>query len=148
MSLIEQINKDYIDAVKSKDEVKKSVLNMLKSAVKYRQIDKGQELTDDDVIDVVRKEVKKRKESVEMYEKSGRMDLAEAERRELEILKSYLPPELSDDEIKEILVKIKEEQGLSGPADIGKMMKTAMQHLKGKADGSRVKKIAEEVLKS
>lgn len=147
--ILDKINEDYKNAVKDKDEVKRETLNMLKSAIKYREIElrsSGKELTEDEVISVIQKEIKKRKEAIELYEKGGRGDLVSKEKRELEILESYLPKQLSEEEIENIIKEVINSVGATSPSDIGKVMKEVMPKVKGRADGSLVKKIAENLL--
>ncbi len=147
--ILDKINEDYKNAVKDKDEVKRETLNMLKSAIKYREIElrsSGKELTEEEVISVIQKEIKKRKEAIELYEKGGRGDLVSKEKRELEILESYLPKQLSEEEIENIIKEVINSVGATSPSDIGKVMKEVMPKVKGRADGSLVKKIAENLL--
>ncbi|MCS7202604.1 MAG: GatB/YqeY domain-containing protein [Dictyoglomus sp.] len=148
--LYEKITKDYLNAVKNKDSFRVEVLSFLRSAIKYREIDlreKGKEITDEDVIDVINKEIKKRKEAIELYKKGERFDLVEKEERELKILEEYLPEQLSDEELKDILKRIIKDVEAKDIKDLGKVMKSAMSELRGKAEGERIKKIAEELLR-
>lgn len=147
--ILERINEDYKNAVKDKDEVKREVLNMLKSAIKYREIElraTGKELTEDEIVGVIQKEIKKRKEAIELYEKGGREDLVSKEKRELEILESYLPKQLSEEEIEDMAKEIINSIGATSLSDIGKVMKEIMPKVKGRADGNVVKKIVERLL--
>lgn len=147
--ILDKINEDYKMAVKNKDEIKREAINMLKSAIKYREIElraNGKELTEDEIISVIQKEIKKRKEAIELYEKGGREELVQKEKKEIEILESYLPKQLSEEEIKEILKDVILSTKASSPSDIGKVMKEVMPKVKGKADASLVRKIAEEML--
>lgn len=148
--LLERINKDYIEAKKNHDTLRESVLNLLKSNIKYKEIEakgKGKTLEDNDIIDLIKQEIKKRKESIELYKQGGRQELVEKESLELKILQEYLPEQLSEEEIKAILVKIIENIGAVNMKDFGKVMKEAMKDLKGKADGETIRKIAEGLLK-
>lgn len=147
--ILDKINEDYKNAVKEKDEAKRDTLNMLKSAIKYREIElrgNNKELTEEEIISVIQKEIKKRKEAIELYEKGGREDLASKERREVEILESYLPKQLTEDEIRQMCKEVIESVGASSPSDIGKVMKEIMPKVKGRADGSVVKRIVEKML--
>lgn len=147
--LYEKITKDYLKAVKDKNSFRSEVLSSLRSAIKYREIDmreKGKELTDEDIIDVINKEIKKRREAIELYKKGERFDLSEKEEREIKILEEYLPEQISYDELKEILKRIIEEVEAKDVKDLGKVMKSAMQELRGKADGERIRKVVEELL--
>jgi uncharacterized protein YqeY len=149
--LYERITKDYMQAVKNKDTLRVEVLSLLRSAIKYREIDlreKGKELNDDEVIDVINKEIKKRKEAIELYKQGERFDLAEKEEKELKILEEYLPEKLSEEEIKGIVKQIIEKVEAKDMKDFGKVMKYAMVELRGRADGETVRKIVEDLLKS
>jgi uncharacterized protein YqeY len=149
--LYERITKDYMQAVKNKDTLRIEVLSLLRSAIKYREIDlreKGKELNDDEVIDVINKEIKKRKEAIELYKQGERFDLAEKEEKELKILEEYLPEKLSEEEIKGIVKQIIEKVEAKDMKDFGKVMKYAMVELRGRADGETVRKIVEDLLKS
>lgn len=147
--ILDRINEDYKNAVKEKNENKRQTLNMLKSAIKYREIElrtSNKELTEDEIISVIQKEIKKRKEAIELYEKGGRNDLAQKEKEEIAVLESYLPKQLSEDEIREIVKETINSVGATSPSDVGKVMKEVMPKVKGKADGNLVKKIVEEIL--
>lgn len=147
--ILDKINEDYKNAVKDKDEAKRETLNMLKSAIKYREIElraSGKELTEDEIISVIQKEIKKRREAIELYEKGGRGDLVSKEKRELEILESYLPKQLSEEEIETIAREVINSIGATSPSDVGKVMKEIMPKVKGRADGNVVKKIVENLL--
>jgi uncharacterized protein YqeY len=149
--LLEKLNEDYKEAVRNKDEAKRNTINLLLSALKYRQIElraSGKELTDEEIIGVISKEIKKRKEAIELYEKGNRQDLAEKEKRELEILESYMPKQLSEEELLKIIDETIKSVGASSPSDVGKVMKELMPKVKGKADGSLVKSLVEKRLAS
>lgn len=148
--ILEKITKDYIQAIKNRDSLRTAVLSYIKSAIKYREIEnrgKEKELTDNDVIDIINKEVKKREESVEMYRQGGREDLASKEEKEMKILKEYLPSRMSEEEIKESVKKIIEKFGTTNKKDFGIVMREVMAELKSKADGNLIKKVVEENLK-
>jgi hypothetical protein len=149
--IFEKISKDYIQAMKARDSLRIGVLSYIKSVIKYREIEnreKEKELTDDDVIDVISKEVKKREEAIEMYRQGRREDLAHKEEEELKVLKEYLPAQMPEEEIRKTVVQIIEKLGATGSKDFGKVMKEAMIEIKGKANGALIKKIVEESLKS
>jgi len=149
--LLEKLNEDYKEAVRNKDEIKRNTINLLLSALKYRQIElraSGKELTDEEIIGVISKEIKKRKEAIELYEKGNRQDLAEKEKMELEILESYMPKQLSEEELLKIIDETIKSVGASSPSDVGKVMKELMPKVKGKADGSLVKSLVEKRLAS
>ncbi|MFU2158260.1 MULTISPECIES: GatB/YqeY domain-containing protein [Caldisericum] len=150
MELLEKIQKDYIQSMKEKDEIKASVLNMLRSQIKYKEIELKNvknELEESDLIEIIRKEIKKREEAIEMYKQAGRQDLLSKEEKELEILKSYLPKLPSEEEIKAEIEKIIHETGAKDKKDFGKVMKFAMEKFKGIVDGAKIKEIVESILK-
>lgn len=146
--MLERIDGDLKAALKSSDKVTLSVMRLLKSALKYRQIEKGGDLTDDDLTAVVSSMVKQRRESIEQFSGAGREDLAEQERRELEVLQRYLPRQFSQDELDEIILEAIRESGASGAADMGKVMRVLMPRVKGAADGRVVNSRVRELLQS
>jgi uncharacterized protein YqeY len=147
MSLIEQVEKDIITAMKAKDTVKVSTLRMMKSALGNYLIQAKKDKADDsEVLGVITKQTKQRRESVESFEKAGRKDLADKEKAELEILESYLPRQMSDDELRAAVQSAVAASGAKGPADMGKLMKVLMPSVQGKADGRRVQEAVKAVL--
>ena len=149
MSLKEIIISDFKQAFKDKDLVKKSVLSMLQSEIKNREIDlKVREagLSDDDVIALIKKAVKQRKDAANQFKDGGRSELAEQELLESSILEKYLPEQIPDDDIEREIKKIIEELGVSEKSEMGKVMGMAMSKLKGKADGEKVREIVEKSL--
>ncbi|HUX10199.1 MAG TPA: GatB/YqeY domain-containing protein [Terriglobia bacterium] len=139
MTIVEQVEKDLVAAMKAREELRLSVLRMAKTALKNKQIELGKPLTDDEAFAVLRTLLKQRRDSVEQFRKGGREDLASKEEAESEILQAYLPAEASDEEIGAAVAAAIEETGASGPQDLGKAMKAAMSRLAGKnADGKRV----------
>lgn len=151
MNLREKIQEDIKSAMISKDQDKLSTIRMLKSAIQYFEIQKGgagYEATDEDVIDVVSKEIKKRKESIELYEKGGRQELADKEKFEITILQGYMPQQLSDEEINSFINDAIIQTGASTIQDMGKVMGVLSPKIKGKADGGTVSSIVRERLGS
>lgn len=146
MSLIDKINEDFITAMKAKDEGQVSVLRLLKSALQNAKIAEQKELSDDDVIKVVQKEIKQRKDSIATYETGGRAELADKEKAEIEILSVYMPAQLSDEELTAIVKSAIEETGATGMADMGKIMGKVMPQVAGKADGNQVSAKVKELL--
>jgi uncharacterized protein YqeY len=147
--LKDQIQSDLKTAMIAKNEEGLSTIRMLKSALQYFEIQKGgagYEATDEDVIEVVGREIKKRKEAIEMYEKGGRAELAEKESRELELLKGYLPQQLSEEEIRDIVKNAISQTGASSIQEMGKVMGAIMPLTKGKADGQVFSQIVRENL--
>ncbi len=147
MTLKEKINQDLKEAMKSHDKVKLSTIRSIRASIlEFEKSGANKELTPDDEIKMLSSAAKKRKESIEQYEKGGRQDLANQEKLELEIIQSYLPKQLSEEDI---LIKIKqfsEEIGAVSKADFSKLMPFAIKNLKGQADGNTIRRIVEKVL--
>lgn len=144
-----KIQEDLKSAMIEKNVEKLSTIRMLKSAIQYYEIQKGgagYEATDEDVLEVIQKEVKKRRESMDLYEKGGRQELAQKEKEEIELLTTYLPEQMSEDKIREIVKKAISDTGASSMQDMGKLMGAIMPQVKGKADGNLVNKIVREEL--
>lgn len=149
--LKQQIQEDLKNAMFAKDENKLSTIRMLKSAIQYYEIQKGgagYEATDEDVIDVIGKEVKKRKESIELYEKGGRTESAEKEREEAKILEDYLPQQLSENEIAQFVDAAISQTGATSIQDMGKVMGVLMPKTKGKADSTLISNLVRQKLAS
>jgi uncharacterized protein YqeY len=146
MSLYDDIIHDLTSAIKGRDTLRLSVLRGLKTSIKNKQVELRQELDEDQIRGVISSEIKKRKEAIEVFNQGSRPDLANKEEAELEILSGYLPPQLSGEEIKEILANVIEELSASGPKDLGRVMKSAMPRLAGRADGREVNQLARELL--
>ena len=146
MGLKEKIMADMKEAMKAKDTAKVSTLRLLLSEIKNREIDKRGELADDEVIAVIQKAVKQRKESIEQYEKAGRSELVEKEKRELEILESYLPQPLTEEELDALIDETIKEVGATSVKDMGKVMKAIMPKVRGRADGKLVDQKVREKL--
>ncbi|MCD6471258.1 GatB/YqeY domain-containing protein [bacterium] len=149
MSLKERIESDFKKALSERDELRIAILRLLKASLKNREIllkMKGKTLDDNEVLQVINQEAKKRRESIIAFKKGNRLDLAEKEEKELAVLQEYLPEQLSDDKIKEVVRKKILETGALGQSDFGKVMKSVMKELKGRADGSKVSQIVKEEL--
>jgi uncharacterized protein len=136
--LTEQVRADLTESMKARDAEKTSTLRMLQSSFKYAQIESGQELADDEALAVIRKAVKQRQDSIEQYTKGNRPELAEKERREMEILKAYMPPELTDEEIEAGVREIIASTGAQSKKDMGKVMKEATARFKGRVEGKKI----------
>ena len=151
MSLQITLKEQMKEAMKAKDTVRLSVVRGLMAAMSNEAInmDRGPagELTDDEAIAVIRKEGKKRKDSIEQFTNGGRPELAESENVELAIIKTYLPTLMSAEQVRPIVEAKMRELGVTSKTDAGKLMKAVMADLKGKADGMVVKTIVEELLK-
>lgn len=150
MSLAENINQDFLTAFKGKQDTIVSTLRMLKASLTNKEIEKklpkGENLSDTDVVLVVKSEIKKRKDSSLSYSQAKRNDLSEKEDKEAAILEKYLPAQMSDDQIKNIVLKVIGDIGATSPADFGKVMSVVMAKTKNQADGQMVSKIVKEEL--
>ena len=147
MSLREKIPQDLKDALRGKKTLELTVLRMLQSSIRNKEIEKQKkELTDEEVIEVVAGEIKKRKEAAAEFEKVGRQEAAQQEKAEAEILLKYMPRQLSEDEIRAEVMKAVADSGAGGIKDLGKVMKAIIPAVKGKADGAVVNKIVREEL--
>lgn len=146
MSLIENLGKDIVTAMKEKDQLKLSVLRMVKGAIQLENINNKKELNDELFIDVVSKQIKQRNESLEEFNKAGRTDLADKVSSEIEILKAYLPEQLSLDEIEKILNSAFAKVNPTSGKDMGAIMKEVTPLLKGKADMKEVSTMIKEKL--
>lgn len=149
MNLKEKISDDLIMAMKSGDTIKRDTLRMIDSMIKNTEIEKMKKeegLNDAEVQEVMSRAVKQRRDSVEQYEKGGRQDLADKEKKEIGIISSYLPEQLGEDKIREIIKEVIVQAGATSKADMGRVMGQVMGKLKGQADGNVVKKIVEEEL--
>lgn len=150
MAIKEQIMADLKQAMKDKEQDKLRVLRSLKSKLLEREISERKggegELTDEQTIEVLMKAAKQRKESIDQFEKGDRNDLADAEKEELEIINSYLPKMLSEEEVRDIAKEKIDELGAEDMSDMGQVMGVLMQELKGKAEGSVVSKVVKEEL--
>lgn len=146
MYLLRKLDDDFKGALKTSDSLKVSVLRMVKAAMKNKEIDKRAELSDDEILSVISTLSKQRKESIELFEKGGREDLAERERQELAILQSYLPEQLTPEELDSIITGAIKESSASGMKDIGKVMRLVMPRIKGAADGKIVNQRAKDLL--
>ncbi len=147
MDLKEKIKNDFKETFKAKDFFSLSVLKMLNAAIANAEIAKNrEELSEEELVGVISSEAKKRKDAIEQYKKGGRDDLAAKEEKELEILEKYLPEQLSEEKIKEVVQKAIKEIGAGSPADFGKVMGKIMAQLKNKADGAITAKIVKEEL--
>ena len=146
MSLLQQIDQDLVEAMKSKDETNVSTLRMLKSAIHNWQIANKKEPQDAETMSVIQKEIKSRQDSIEMYQKGGRQELSAKEEGEIKILKKYLPEQMSEGEIRTKVQGIISSVGAKGPQDMGKVMGPVMAELKGRADGATCSRIVKEEL--
>src|SRR5688572_19149039 len=145
-TLSEQIRADLTAAMKAQEKERLSTLRMLQSAIKNEQINTGHELSDEEAMTVIRKAVKQRQDSIEQYTKGNRPELAEKERSEMELLKAYLPPELTDEEIESAVREIIASTGAQSKKDMGKVMKDATARYRGRVDGKKIQEIVSRLL--
>jgi uncharacterized protein YqeY len=148
VSIPERLTEELKEALKSKDELRVSVIRMIKASLKNKEIEKFGKLTDDDILSVLSSMCKQRKESIEQFKLAGRTDLAEKEEKELKIIRSYMPAQLTPQELDNIIISTINEAGASSPNDIGKVMKLLMPRVKGIADGKIVNERVKELLGS
>ncbi|AGT32835.1 hypothetical protein M493_12950 [Geobacillus genomosp. 3] len=147
MSLLDRLNDDMKQAMKNKEKEKLSVLRMLKAALQNEAIKLGKSpLSEDEELTVLSRELKQRKDSLQEFENAGRSDLVEKAKTEIEIVQSYMPKPLSEDELRELIQQTIKEVGASSKADMGKVMSAIMPKVKGKADGSLVNKLVQQQL--
>ena len=146
MTLSERNNNDLKEAMKSKDSFRLSVIRMVKGAMQLAKPNPREELTDDDVITVISKQIKMRNDSIKEFEAAGRSDLVEQNKKEIEILNTYMPKQLSEEELTEIIDKVFEEVKPTSQKDMGLIMKNISPLVKGKADMSLVNKLVKERL--
>lgn len=146
MSLLEKIEHDMIEALRAGQKERLTVLRGLKSDIKYKQIELGHPMSDEDVIGVLSSASKKRRESVEQFRAGGREDLACKEENELAVITPYLPQQLSEDEVRRIVQETVTETGADSPQKMGLVMKALMPKLKGQADGKLVSRLVSEIL--
>lgn len=147
--LKQKFQEELRQAMLQKDTLRTSVLRLLLSAINYYEIGKGgagYEATDEDVNQVLQKEIKQRRDSIEQFTIGNRQDLVDKETKELEILKSYLPEQMSNEEIKRLVIEVIRETGASSVQDMGKVMDALMPKIKGKTDSSVVSQIVKEAL--
>ena len=144
--LTEKIRAELTAAMKARNAERLSTLRMLQSAFKYQQIEVGHELSDEEAMTVIRKAVKQRLDSIEQYTKGNRPELAEKERREMELLKTWLPADLTDDEIEAGIREIVASTGAQSKKDMGKVMKEATARYKGRAEGKKIQEIVSRLL--
>lgn len=146
MTLQQQLSEDLKSAMKAGDTRKRDTLRMVLSQLKYARIDSNRELTPEDELAVVMNAAKKRKEAIEMYQKSDRIDLFEKEQQELDIISVYLPKQLTDDEIASVVDEIIQKVGATTIKDMGKIMSAIMNELKGQVDGKKVQTLVRQKL--
>ena len=147
MTLKERLMEDYKEALKSRDEIRKNSINFARAAIKQVEVDTRKDLQDEDIVPILAKQVKMRRDALGDFERGGRTDLVNAYKAEIEVLQTYLPKELTVDQIRDVVKTTAEEMGIEGGRqNMGKLMGATMPKVKGVADGGVVKKIIEEFL--
>ncbi len=146
MDLQQQLLEDQKKAMKAKEKQRLNVIRSLRSELRNAEIAQNRELSEEEMLEVLQREIKRRRESLADYERAERPSLLKELQEEIETLSSYLPPQLSEDEIREMVKQVISEMGVSSKREMGRVMGQIMPRVKGKADGSQVKKIVEEML--
>lgn len=141
MSILERLEKDMVKAAKARDAERLGVIRFVRSRAKNRQIELRRDLKDEDVTEVLARIAKQHRESIAQFTEGGRDELVESEKRQLAIVEEYLPEQLGEAEIEDILTEVIAETGASGPGDMGTVMKAVMPRVKGRADGKLVKSL-------
>lgn len=143
MTILEQIDQDFKEAMRAKDEVRLSVLRLIRTALKNRQIELLRELSDQEAISVLKTMIKQYQDALSDFSNAGRQDLVERQQKEIDIVASYLPPALPDEELERI---VRDAVKASGTTDFGKVMGAAMKAVDGRADGNAVRAIVQRLL--
>ncbi|QAY66307.1 GatB/YqeY domain-containing protein [Paenibacillus protaetiae] len=146
MNLSERLNDDMKQAMKNQDKFKLTTIRMVRASIKNLEIDLKRPLDDNEVLDIVSREIKQRKDSLQEFEKAGREDLATALRAEIDIISQYLPAQLTEEEIKAIVTQTIQELGASSKAEMGKVMGALLPKVKGRADGKLVNQLVQQFL--
>jgi hypothetical protein len=146
MSLKERLMSDLKDAMREGDQIRKDAIRMIRADIKNREIERQEEITDEEIIEIISQEVKRRREAIEMFEKAGRDDLVNKEKAQLEVILSYRPEQLSREEIEEVVQNIADDMNATSMRQMGPVMGRAMSKLKGRADGHVVNEVAREIL--
>mgnify|MGYP001486924686 CR=1 FL=1 len=142
MSLLERLNQDMKEAMKNKDKLRLNVIRMIKASLQNEALKLGKDkLTEDEELTILNREVKQRKDSLQEFENAGRTDLVEQVKQELVYVQEYLPEQLSQEELQQLVKEVISEVGATSKADIGKVMALIMPKVKGRADGALVNKL-------
>ncbi len=150
MSLQDRLLNDMKEALRARGagKTRLNVIRMVRSALKNAEIDKGRQLSDEEVLEVIAREVKQKRETIDAFAQAGRRERVRELEEELRVLEAYLPQQLTQDEIRELVSQVVEELGAAGPGDLGKVMGRVMPMVRGRADGSAVSRVARELLQS
>ena len=146
MSLKQKLQEDLKSSMKNKDAIKKSVITLIRSSIKQYEVDNRVELQDDEIVDLIAKQLKQTRDSREEFAKAGRDDLVSKAEAEIEVLKEYLPQQLSEEELNEIVISTISEVGATSMKDMKKIMTSIMPKVKGRADGKLINELVKKNL--
>jgi hypothetical protein len=146
LSLKEKLMEDFKDSMRNRDVVRKNTITMIRAAVKQREVDERIQLKDEDIIDIISKQLKEKKEAIEEFQRGKRQDLVDLTEKEMNILLKYLPAQLTEEELEKVVKQTIDEVEAKSIKDIGKVMKSVMPKIKGKADGKEVNRICKKYL--
>jgi len=146
MTLGERLTEDMKKALKASDKVRLSVIRMVRSSIRNAEIDQHKTLSDEEVIDILNRELKQRRDSLEAFESAGRSDLVDVTKQEIAVLMDYFPQQMSVDELRHIIQSVIDRVGATGKADTGKVMSALIPQVRGKADGKHVNQIVQQLL--
>jgi uncharacterized protein len=146
MSLLDRLNQDMKQAMKNKDKEKLSVIRMVKSSLQNEAIKLGNVLSEDEELQVLTREMKQRKDSLQEFEKAGRDDLVKNLEQEIVVLNDYMPAQMSEEELKSVIQETIEQTGAASKADMGKVMGAIMPKVRGKAEGTMVNRLVQQLL--
>lgn len=146
MSLKEKLQEDLKSSMKNKDTIRKSVVTLIRAAIKQHEVDNRVELADDAIIDIISKQLKQRKDSLAEFEKANRDDLVEETKSEIQVLEGYLPQQLSEEELEKIVIETIAEVGATSIKDMGKIMATIKPKTAGRADGRKINELVKKNL--
>lgn len=144
MSLKEELMADLKKAMKEKDKKRKDTITMVRATIKQKEVDERVDLKDEDVLAIISKQVKEKKKSIDEFKKGNRQDLVDATEAEIEILYDYLPKQLSEDELKDIVQETISRLSIHSKKDMGRLMQDIMPRIKGQADGQTINRLAQE----
>ena len=145
--LKERLNEDLKRYLKEKNSLALNAVRSIIAEIKNKEVEKGSELTEEEIIQVIKKQIKMREDSIEQYQKAQRNDLVQKEEQEIEVIKTYLPQELSEEELEKIVREAIEDVNAESIKDLGKVMKSAIKKAQGRADGKKINQIATKLLK-
>ena len=146
VTLAEQLASDVTDSMRSGDTRKRDVIRFLRAAVKNAEIDRQRALTDEEVRDVIRTQIKQRRDSIDLFRRGGRNDLADSEEAQIAILEPYLPAQLDDAELESLVVRVADQVGATSPRDMGRLMAAVRSEVNDRAEGRRVSAVVKDEL--